>query len=900
MTRSRRRKLARKNALLRKVVLRKGVPVAATLLAAVPGAYAADAPSAAAGETGLQEVVVTAQKRVENLQSVPISVQVLDSTKLEQLNILNLDDYVKYAASVEYQRSTGSSEGGNAEPGSSHTFIRGVVSGGDGNHSGSQPTVGTYLDEIPVTTIDGTVDMHMYDMQRVEILEGPQGTLFGASSESGTIRLITNKPDPAKFEAGYDVQGNKVQDGGTGYEVQGFVNIPLASWAAVRLVGWIEEDPGFISNVQGTDATGCIINGVRTFPTWAGQPAGSWSLGTGQGTVAPCPTPTTIGAGSITNAPWASSDYNTAIYRGGRAALKLDLGDHWTVTPGIVAQDLTTKGFFGYDPAVGDLEIAHFGPENTTDSWYLATMTVEGKYNGFDIVDAGGYFKRTSHTIGEYSDYSVFYDRVYGSGANWLGNPPKGAPPPVLGSGVGPIMPQEYVLGGGDYEKWSNEFRISTPADKALRATVGLFIERQLHNIWQDYTMPGYNPVTIYGGNGAGASPNCCGFADYFSIPNFGNTIWLTDEQRVDRDKAVFAEATWDITQQWSLTGGIRFYHYDNSLEGFFGYAANYFSIPGMGACFQGTAGLPTTRYAPCTNLNSDVSDSGNVPKVTLTYKATPDALIYATYSKGFRPGGVNRVGGPDHPTYAPDYLQNYEIGWKTQWLNHRLRYNGALFLEKWNDFQFSFLVPPSITAIANGGDATIKGFENELQWLPTDHLMLSVNATWLDPYLTENYCGQIGVTSCPNLQTYYAFPFPGAVKDPGGEYMWVGPQAPSGTNLPTAPKFKGNIVARYTMEPIHDWSPYAQAAFVYQTQTSTTLIVPTSNLIGMQPAYGLLDVFAGADSGKLNVQFYVSNVTDKRAQLSRFTETNPQADNQVYVTPAQPRTFGIKFAQRF
>jgi iron complex outermembrane recepter protein len=901
MTRGRRRKLQRAAARNRHVVLRKSLPVAATLLAAVPGAYAADAAPAEAGEAGgLQEVVVTAQKRVENLQNVPVSITVFDSQKLDQLGIVNLDDYVKYAASVEYQRSVGSSEGGNAEPGSSHTFIRGVVSGGDGNHSGSQPTVGTYLDEIPVTTIDGTVDMHMYDMQRVEILEGPQGTLFGASSESGTIRLITNKPDASKFSAGYDAQGSYILDHSGGYELQGFVNIPITSWAAVRLVGWIEQDPGYISNVQGTDASACIIDGVRTFPAWAGQPNGSWHLATGLGTVAPCPTPTTIGAGSITNAPWASKDYNTAIYRGGRGAIKFDLGDHWTVTPGVVAQDLTTKGFFGYDPTVGDLDLAHFGPENTSDSWYLTSMTIEGKYNGFDIVDAGGYFKRTSHTVAEYSDYSEFYDRVYGSGSCWLGNSPKGAPPPALCSGVGPIMGQEYVIGGGDYEKWSNEFRISTPEDEPLRATVGVFIERQLHNIWQDYTMPGYNPVTIFGGNGGGASPNCCGFADYFSIPNFGNTIWLTDEQRVDRDKAAFIQATWDITTQWSLTGGYRLYHYDNSLQGFFGYSANYFSVPGMGACFPGAAGLPSTKYAPCTNLNSDVSDSGSVPKVTLTYKATPDALVYFTYSKGFRPGGVNRVGGPDHPTYAADYLKNYELGWKTQWLNHRLRYNGALFRQDWDNFQFSFLVPPSITAIANGGNAVIKGIENELQWLPTDQLMLSVNATWLDPYLTQNYCGVIGVTNCPTLQTYYAFDFPGAVKQPGGEYMWIGPQAPSGTNLPTAPKFKGNIVARYTFGPIKDWSPFAQAAFVYQTQTSTTLIVPTANLIGMQPAYGLLDMSAGAESGKLTVQFFVTNVTDKRAQLSRFTETNPQADNQVYIAPSQPRTIGIKFAQQF
>jgi iron complex outermembrane recepter protein len=907
MTRSRRRKLARNQAHNRHVLLRKGIPVAATLLAAVPGAYAADEAAAEAG--GLAEVVVTAEKRVENLQTVPISVQVFSEKQLEQLGIVNLDDYVKFSPSVSYQRSVGSSEGGNAEPGSSHTFIRGVVSGGDGNHSGSQPTVGTYLDEIPVTTIDGTVDMHLYDMQRIEVLEGPQGTLFGASSESGTIRLITNKPDPTKFSAGYDATGNYIVDHtGGGYEVQGFVNIPIASWIAVRLVGWIEQDPGYISNVAGTDANGCIINGVRTFPAWAGQTSGSWSLSTGLGTQAPCPSPTTIGAGSITNAPWTASDYNTAIYRGGRGAIKFDLGDHWTVTPGGMAQDLTTKGFFGYDPAVGDLELAHFGPESTTDSWYLTSMTVEGKYSGWDIVDAGGYFKRTSHTVAEYSDYSEFYDRGYGSGACWLGNPPKGAGNPVLCSpgvnGANPIMPQEYVIGDGYFEKWSNEFRVSTPADKPVKATFGFFIQRQLHNIWQDYTMPGYNPVSIFGGNFGGPSPNCCGFANYFSIgsggapgvPLSGNTIWLTDEQRVDRDKAGFIQASWDITDQWQALAGYRFYHYDNSLIGFYGFSNNYFG----NGCGTPPA-PPLTKYAPCTDLNNEQSASGSVPKFTLTYKATTDALVYFTYSKGFRPGGANRVGaGTSAAAYQPDYLQNYEVGWKTSWLDHHLRWNGALFWENWQDFQFSFLVPPSITAVGNGGNATIKGLENTLEWAVTDHLMVSTNMTFLNAYLTQNYCGTLGVTECPDQKTYYAVDFPGAVKVPGGEFAWIGPLAPTGTNLPVAPKFKGNIITRYTYGPINDWSPFTQAAFVYQSQTSPNLIVPSSLVIGNMPAYGLLDMSAGADNGKMGFQFSITNVFDKRAQISRFTETNPQVDNQVYIAPSQPRTIGLNFWQRF
>ncbi len=154
------------------------------------------------------------------------------------------------------------------------------------------------------------------------------------------------------------------------------------------------------------------------------------------------------------------------------------------------------------------------------------------------------------------------------------------------------------------------------------------------------------------------------------------------------------------------------------------------------------SAGL---KGAPCSNLNTEVSDTGTVPKVNLTYKPSNDAMVYATYSKGFRPGGVNRVTIAGFPPYKADYLTNYEVGWKTQWFDHRLRWNGALFWEDWKNFQFSFLVPPSITAIANGGNARIKGIENEFDWVATDHLLLTSNLTWLDPVLTQNYCGTLG-----------------------------------------------------------------------------------------------------------------------------------------------------------
>ncbi|HEY7888588.1 MAG TPA: TonB-dependent receptor [Steroidobacteraceae bacterium] len=863
MTRSRRRKLSRERMKALRTIVRTGVPLASALVAAMPAAHAQQAPG---GDT-LQTVVVTAEKVQENLQSVPISVEAFDNRKLTQLGITNMDDYVELSPAVTYMRSQG--EGDNGGPGSAIVYIRGVVSGGDGNHSGSEPSVGIYLDEQPVTTITGALPLHIYDVNRVEVLEGPQGTLFGASSEAGTVRLITNKPDPTRFAAGFNVQGNKIDHGGTGDVVEGFVNLPLSDKAAIRLVGWQEHDGGYINNVAGTDANACITDGVRTFPTWALSASG---VGPGGGT-GQCTPAAPIGAGAITNAPWRKSNYNTVDTTGGRAALRFDLGDNWTVSPTFQGQSDTTRGFFGYDPAMGNLEVAHFGPESSHDTWTQSTLTIEGKVSNFDIVYAGGYVKRNQHTIADYSDYSEFYDKMNGSGASYVGNDGN------------PIMPQQFVIGAGDFEMWSQELRMTTPLDRPVHATVGLFMQRQMHNIWQNYTMPGYGWTSVYGGNPAGfgyLAPND------FSVRGYPNTIWLTDEQRVDRDRAAFAELTYDITQQLSVTAGVRFYKYDNSLIGFYGFNDTFSKSEGVATC--AVPHVSIVKNSPCTDLNARISDTGHVPRVNVTYKLTPDKMIYATYSKGFRPGGVNRIGG--NVPYAADFLINYEVGWKTQWFGNTVRWNGALFWEDWKNFQFSFLGANSVTEIANGGAARIKGIENNVEWLVSSNLLLSADFTFINPVLTENYCGTIGVTDCPDQVT------PGNYL-PGGEI--IGPIAPAGANLPIAPKFKGNIIARYSLPTMGNWKPYGQITAMYQTLTSQVLRADQAAVVGNLPAYALVNLRLGVDGlNGMHMDFFVNNLTNRLAELSRYTASNSSVNNQVYILPAQPRTFGIEFGQDF
>jgi iron complex outermembrane recepter protein len=882
MTRSRRRKLVRQ-AVKRRALTRTGIPVASALLASMPAAYAQET----AGTGALAEVVVTAQKRVENLQDVPLSIQALNTEKLEQLNIVNIDDYVKFLPGVTTVKGLGQ---GGTGIGTTHMYMRGVVSGQDGNHSAAQPSVGTYLDEQPVTTIDGTIDIHVYDIARIEVLEGPQGTLYGASSEAGTIRIITNKPDPSKFSAAYDVGATSVMHGGQGWLAEGYVNLPLSPVAAVRLVAWDEHDGGYIKNVAGTNAAAGIVDGVRTFPT--------------SGT-------------TVSSAAFLNDQYNTASTKGGRVAGRLNLGDNWTVSPLFMGQTLSSNGFFGYDPAVGNLSLVHSGPESDRDSFTQSALTIEGKVSDFDLVYAGGWLVRNQHSISDYADYSYFYDKFFASGCNWvtqsgyqnlqsnpaaLGNCYKGVKYPAGDF----VMPQEFVIQKNHYTKWSHEFRVSTPQQWPVKAIAGVFAQRQVHEIWQQYTIPGLG--------GDPYATNAGGFSPSLSIPGVvGNSIWLTDQERVDRDQAAFGQATWDITGAWSLTGGIRFYKYKNSLQGFYGYSANYQAQTGYHsgqlACgppgVGGQINFQPFHGAPCTDLNDTVEDKGRTYRGTLSYKFDRDRLVYGTYSTGFRPGGVNRVYSPAlkalFPPYRADVLTNYELGWKTQWDNHRLRWNGALFLENWHNFQFLYLGPNSVTVVQNAASAQIKGVETELEWAATSNLLLSGGVTFLHAVTTANYCGPgtgsennfiPGTTdliqNCPNQTNTY----------PVGNAP-NGPEAPSGTRLPVAPQTKLDLVARYSF-PLASWQGFVQGAGTYQSSTEPLLRLIDRQTIGRMPAYALFDLSGGVERNNLSVQFAVTNVADQRAQLTRFVQCTTTTCGQPYIIPTQPRTFLLKVGQKF
>lgn len=771
-------------------------PVASAVLLAL-------APAHAQQPTGLEAIVVTAQKRgEESLQDVPFSIQAIDNQKLEDLRIQSFGDYIKYLPSVSYT---------SLGPGFGVAYFRGVASGENNNHSGPQPTVGMYLDEQPITTIQGAPDLHLYDIARVEALAGPQGTLYGASSQAGTIRIITNKPDPESFEAGYGAELNSVSKGGLGYVAEGFANIPLGANAAIRLVGWYRDDAGYIENAPAS----------RTFATSGGCISNE----------DPAP------PGCTTAFNRAQDDFNDSETYGARLALGIDINDNWTVTPSLLYQNQETNGSFAYDPAIGDLKVARYYPEFTTDKFMQAALTVEGKIGNFDIVYAGAYMTREDTVFFDYSDYAYFYDQCCGYGSYWYDD-----------DGIPLADPSQYVQGGDDYDRQSHEIRLSSPQDRRARFTAGLFYQTQDHDIFQNYLVNG--------------------LTDIFTVTNWPDTIWLTNQARSDKDSAVFGELSFDVTDRVTLIGGARYYDTESTLKGFFGFASAYSDNYGEDLCFS----PEQFRNSPCVNLDDRVTDTGTLGKVSVKFRVNDDALVYATWSEGFRPGGINRNGTV--PPYDPDTLTNYELGWKTSWADNRLRFNGALFFEQWDDVQFSFL-PPSgagLTVIRNAGSAEIEGIEMDLAYAATDRLTVTGGVSYVDARLTEDY-----------------------IPDPN-----EAPTAFDGDRLPVTPELKANLTARFNFT-LGQFDSYFQSATVYNGSSWSDLQREDRAIIGKQDSYTITDLSLGLMRAGYTVELFVNNLFDERADLFKYAgcATGVCGVNPYTVTN-QPRTIGLKFSQRF
>lgn len=766
------------------------------------------------------DIVVTASKREQNLQDVPLAINAIGTERLDELQVKELSDLVKFLPSVTIQ---------GGAPGFSQVYFRGVASGENANHSASLPTVGTYLDEMPITTIQGALDIHAYDLARVEALAGPQGTLYGASSMAGTIKLITNKPDTSGTYGSVGAEINTVEGAGGGL-IEGYLNAPISENAAARIVAYYRRDAGYIDNVAG----------ARTYKSSRIRQS---------------------------NANLVERNYNDVDTIGGRIALGIDLNDDWTIRPVLMAQWQETSGSFAQERSravTGKLQTVQYNPESSEDQWLQAALTIEGKIGSWDLTIAGGQLRRKTETESDYSDYAFFYDAISSYGTFFYDN-------------TGALVnPNQYIQGTDRYRKTFGEVRIASPSDARLRFIGGLFYQRQSHNIEQDYIIDN--------------------IADVITVPGTASNIWLTKQLRVDRDYAAFGEVSYDVTDKLTVTAGGRVYRFDNSLFGFFGFARGYSSNTGVARCVTtdgrlfrdnptGAFAQPILPGAPCTNVDKSTADTDAIWKINASYKLNDDALVYATFSRGFRPGGINRRG--TLPPYGPDTLDNYELGWKTNF--GPIRFNGAVYQQDWSGIQLSFIGANGLTEIRNAGIARIRGAELDIGYR-SGGLSLNLAGSYNDATIRRDFCAIANATfDCTTA---------------GNSLL-----APAGTQLPVTAKFKGNAVARYEF-PLGGMDGHFQIAANHIGKRRSDLRTRQNAIKGFFDAYTTVDLSAGIERGNLGLEIFATNLFNTNGVVNsgvQCQETicgdpgNASGTGGVfYDTVIRPRLIGMKVSLDF
>ena len=558
-------------------------------------------------EEDVEEVVVTASKREANLQDLPMAVQAITSEELEAKNISDFNDIANLVPSITVDDS-GS--------GNSYFYVRGVSDGGFGNRAGAQASTALYIDEQPLSTIGGNPDLHVYDIERVEILTGPQGTLYGSSSQAGTVRIITKKPNPEATELGFDVEYGDVHDGTPDRSLEAFVNLPLGDSAALRLSAYDIHSGGWLDNVATT----------QTF--------------------------TYLGTHSNSDYIELKEDYNSSDKEGVRLRFSNEFDNGLNLDISFLQQEYFSNGSWESDVAEGARKVSRYTPETFADDFEQMSLTLSGPLtDNIDFTFTSSMFDRDIAYTYDYTQYVYYYGYDYYAAYYYDYDYYASTDPRV------------FYTQFDKYERSSNEFRIQSVTDSGYQWILGAFYETNDHEYQTFYDFTGQLAT---------------------SLTVVDNRWWAQDNIRDDQQTAIFGEVTVPVSDKTDLTVGFRDYETKNEFfaqDGYFGY---YETAP--------------TGWVGRTNLYK-FDDKGVAPKFNIAHRPNDNLLVYATYSEGFRPSGINRTTGrtaelvPD--TYTSDLLRNYEFGWKSSLADGKVTFNGLMYSMKWEDYQLLRILYP-------------------------------------------------------------------------------------------------------------------------------------------------------------------------------------------------------------
>ena len=818
----------------------------------------------AQSQATIEEVVVTSRKKDESLQDVPLSVSAIGEEALEQKGINVFEDYLMQLPGVT---------AGGSGPGQSTIYIRGLASTTPNlttaGVAGLAPNVAFYLDEQPLGQPGRNLDVYAADVGRVEVLSGPQGTLFGASSQAGVVRMITNKPVIGESSSSLEIETRFMPDGDTGNKFEYMSNIPMGEETALRFVAYRDRRGGYIDQVAGTlDASqsarfragGTVReNGLPVSASRAGFQAGADLSGV-----------TFNKANAI-----VQEDANPVTYEGFRASVAHEINDNWDALATFATQTIEADGVFFVDPTKGDLEIQRYTNDEIEDEFDNISFTLKGSIGDLEVLYTGAYTDRTTDQDVDYTDYLFVgqylpyyicdYYVTYTSFAP--GNVPTG----TCGA------PNLLVDSTTNTEVTTHEFRINAPISDNSSLTAGVFFsdleltELNLftypNSVGNDITYsPNYALTDI---SSTGAINN--GAAGWFSAGPYSEpVIFFNDIKRTDKQQGVFGELSVDLTETSELTVGIRYYDIEVDFEG----SANSSFGNGFGNTDQQKYGSNlSAQYAPgnANGYPDKAKSDGSIGKITYSWNPSEDVMYYVTWSEGFRPGLLNRPVGSSNaagtytvkPEVKSDEVTNYEFGWKAILADGRLRFNGSAFMVDVTGLQTTVFDPSIVNLFFsdNAADAEISGVEGDFVYYPDmDGWVLSGAFSILDTELTKSLVPTDDITE--------------------------------GADLAFAPGMQGNLSARKEWGASSGNTGHFQAQLVWSDDSYSDVMEPNKAL---QDSYSFINVRAGISNDNWVAEAYIDNITDERAEIANTFVFDRQRLGII-----RPTTVGLRFKRFF
>jgi len=720
-------------------------PISAAVVAALgPGhALAQQYDNAGIDELAIEEIIVTATKRAIPLQDVPQSIEVFSGEAIEKMVMRSMEDYTRAIPSATLTAS---------QPGKNVLTMRGIST--DAVEWRTESRTAIYLDEQPITSISNQPEVRMVDINRIEILPGPQGTLLGSSSMSGAMRIITNKPDFDGVSGNIQAVAATTRGGDPSYDLNGVINFPLIDdKLAMRIVGFTAYDGGYVDNVPSQTLSG--VPGAIT--------------------------------GRVDNSDVVENNQNTYAIQGGRITALWKMNDKWSLDLGGIYQTSQSDGTWLSDASLGDYKVARFYDEWRDDDWWQTSATLTGDLGFAQFTSTTSYFERDTSYAFDNQYYNQWQTAYYG--IKWGQDVvdryatyyPNYTP---YGAFFAMRYHWEYEFGhiynDAKQRRFSQEFRLTSTTDSKLQWMVGAFYE-DVYDTWlYGSILPNLTDTIGW----YWANYWSCYYAALPNAENWNCPIPDTDVTYVNNYKkwieqtAAFGEFDYAITDNLIATVGVRWFRYDRDEYQL--YEAPKGMIP------VGT--YARDWYAP--DFTAQGTDSDTLMKFSLKYHVNDDVMLYATRSEGFRLGGQNSqkavATGLVPPTYKSDTLTNYELGLKSQWFDNRLTLNIAAFKIEYEDIQINARPPSTsqgstpwwLRGTFNAGTGENLGFELNGSWVATENLRLEWSVYRGDSKFND---------------TVYLNP-DDAVNDP--DNWWF----QAGTKMPNAPDLKYRMAAEYTV----------------------------------------------------------------------------------------------------